>query len=153
VPIPADLARALAHDPDQASWRHIGCHPTTGHATTITPTYRPTTRIAEYCRVRDGHTSRFPTSAARTIELDHIHPYNHTTPANGGPTTPANLAATGKRDHQAKTHRILHVTGDANATLTYTTGTGHTYTSQPHQYLDPQPPKPQPPPDYGDPPY
>ena len=35
---------------------------------------------------------------------------------------------------------------------TYTTGTGHTYTSNPHQYLDPRPP-PLPPADDGDPPY
>jgi hypothetical protein len=160
VPTPAQLARALAHDRDQATWRAIRCDPATGTATATAPTYRPTTRITEYCRVRDGHTSRFPTSAARTIELDHIKAFNHHAPTTGGATTPANLAATGKRDHQAKTDRIIHVTGDANGTLTYSTGTGHTYTSQPHQYLDPQPPaqpppapSPEPPPNNGDPPF
>jgi hypothetical protein len=152
VPIPAELARALAHDPEHATWRRILCDPATGTATEVSPSYRPNTRIAELCRVRDGHTSRFPTSAARTIELDHIDEYDHRQPTAGGATTPANLAAAGKRDHQAKTDRILDVTGNANGTLTYTTGTGHTYTSRPHQYLDPQPLKDQPP-DNGDPPY
>ena len=61
-------------------------------ATDVSTGYRPGTRIAELCRVRDGHTSRFPTSAARTLELDHLDEYDHTDPANGGPTTPANLA-------------------------------------------------------------
>ena len=47
------------------------------------------------------------------------------------------------------------MTGDANGELTYTTGTGHTYTSRPHQYLDPPPPPAaaEQPPDNGDPPY
>ena len=31
-PIPAELARALAHDPDQATWRRILCDPATGIA-------------------------------------------------------------------------------------------------------------------------
>jgi hypothetical protein len=98
--------------------------------------------------VRDGHTTRFPTIAARTLELDHIHEYNHQAPGAGGATSAANLAAAGKRDHQAKTDRLIDVTGDANGELTYTTGTGHTYTSRPHQYLDPGPP-----PGNGDPSY
>ena len=155
VPIPAELARALAHDPEQATWRRILCDPATGTATEVSTGYRPAPRIAQFCAVRDGHTTRFPTSAARTLELDHIHEYNHTAPATGGATTPANLAAAGKRDHQAKTDRILDVTGDANSELTYTTGTGHTYTSRPHQYLEPQAPPPatEKPPDNGDPPY
>ena len=152
VPIPAELARALAHDPEQATWRRILCDPATGTATEVSTGYRPAPRIAQFCTVRDGHTSRFPTSAARTLELDHIQEYNHTAPATGGATTPANLTAAGKRDHQAKTDRILHVTGDANSELTYTTGTGHTYTSRPHQYLEPQTPAPatEKPPDNGD---
>jgi hypothetical protein len=150
VPIPAELARALAHDRDHATWRRILCDPATGTATDVSPTYQPNGRIAEHCRVRDGHTSRFPTSAARTLELDHIQPYNHTHPATGGQTTGDNLGADGKRDHQDKTDHLITITGHAGGTLTYATGTGHHYPSIPHQYLDPDP---DPPPDYGDPPF
>ena len=88
VPIPAELARALAHDPEQATWRRILCDPATGTATEVSTGYRPAPRIAQFCAVRDGHTTRFPTSAARTLELDHIHEYNHTAPATGGADHP-----------------------------------------------------------------
>lgn len=90
--------------------------------------------------MRDGHASRLPGSGARTLELDHVREFNHVEPADGGPTTPANLAALGKRDHQAKTDRLITVTGDANTVLSYRTRAGHTYPSRPHQYADPRPP-------------
>jgi hypothetical protein len=159
VPISAELARALAYDADHSTWRRILCDSATGTATEVSRTYQPGVRLKELCRVRDGHTSRFPTSAARTIELDHIEEFDHEAPEAGGLTTSTNLAAAGKRDHQAKTGRLMDVTGDANGELTYTTGTGHTYTSRPHQYLEPTPPPTPPPtpteeaPDNGDPPY
>jgi hypothetical protein len=157
IPLPADVARRLAHDPEQATWRRILCDPVTGAAVDVSPTYQPPGRMAEFCAVRDGHTSRFPTSGARTIELDHVVEFDHRHPAAGGATTSGNLAATGKRDHQAKTDRLLDVSGDANGVLTYTTGTGHTYESRPHRYLDPDPPPdpppPDPPPDLGEPPF
>lgn len=109
-------------------------YPATCTATDITPGYTPAKRTAEFVKARDGHTSRYPTSSARTLELDHITAYDHTHPTRGGPTTPTNLAATGKRDHQAKTDRLITVTGNANTVLTYQTGAGHTYPSTPHHY-------------------
>ena len=148
LPLPAGVARRLAEDPDQATWRRILCDPATGTATDVSTTYRPPRRIAELCSVRDGHTSRFPTSGARTIELDHVVEFDHHEPAAGGRTTSANLASSGKRDHQAKTDRLLRVSGDANEVLTYSTGTGHTYRSRPHRYLPPPPT-----PDLGEPPF
>jgi hypothetical protein len=141
VRIPAALARQLAHD-DQAVWQRILCDPATGVATDISPRYAPPRRIAEFVAARDGHTARFPTSGARTLELDHVIEYDHDAPTEGGPTTPANLAAAGKRDHQDKTDRVVTVSGNANGVLTYSTGTGHHYQSWPHQYLDPDPPPP-----------
>jgi len=98
--------------------------------------------MADYVKVRDGHTSRHPTSGARHLELDHVQPYNHAHPDQGGPTSPANLASTGKRDHQTKTDRLITVTGNANHELTYRTGDGKTYPSRPHQYTDPRPEPP-----------
>ena len=72
------------------------------------------------------------------VELDHVVEFDHDDPAAGGPTTPANLACAGKRDHQDKTDRLIDVRGDANDVLVFRTGTGHEYRSWPHQYLDPQ---------------
>jgi hypothetical protein len=147
VPISAQAARRLAHDAD-ATWRRILTDPATGTATDLSPGYTPAKRVADYVKVRDGHTSRFPTSAARTLELDHVTAYDHAAPARGGATTAANLATTGKRDHQDKTDQLITVTGNANHTLTYRTGAGHSYPSPPHQYTDPAPPAqpPDPPP-------
>ncbi len=146
IPLPAEAARDLAYDPEQATWRRILCDPASGAATDVSTTYRPGRRLADLCAVRDGHTSRFPSSAARTIELDHVVEFDHGDPASGGPTTSANLASTGKRDHQAKTDRLLRVSGDADDVLFYSTGTGHSYPSRPHRYLPPEP-------DWGEPPF
>ena len=147
VPISAGEGRRLARAPE-ARWRDITCDPSTGAAVAVSPRYqplryRPTTAAAELVRVRDGHCSRFPTSGARVVELDHVAEFDHADPAAGGPTTPDNLACAGKRDHQDKTDGLIEVLGDANDVLTYRTGTGHVYRSWPHQYLDPQPPPPQ----------
>ncbi len=90
--------------------------------------------MAEYVRARDGHTTRHPTSCATHLELDHVPAYNHAHPDHGGPTTAANLAAGGHRDHQLKTDRILTVTGNANHNLTITTPSGRTYPTYPHPY-------------------
>lgn len=153
VPIPADLARELAHDPDQALWQRILLDPATGVATDVSRTYRPPKRIATWCQVRDGFQTRFPTASARRIELNHVRRYDHADPEAGGPTSGANLASEGKRTHQGITEGGTHVEGDANDCLTYDTGTGHTYESWPHQYLDPAPAPPEPPPGYDDPPF
>jgi hypothetical protein len=136
VPMSAELVRELAHD-DNATWRRILCDPATGSATDVSGGYQPGRRVAEFCAVRDGHTSRFPTSGARHLELDHVRAYDHAQPSNGGRTTAANLSSVGKRDHQAKTDRLLAVSGNANEVLTYRTRAGHSYFSRPHQYLDP----------------
>ena len=66
VPISAALARAPGRRPRRPTWRRILCDPATGTATDVSPTTAPATRIADYVKVRDGHTSRHPTSAART---------------------------------------------------------------------------------------
>jgi Domain of unknown function (DUF222) len=154
VPISALVARELASR-DDAIWRTVVCDPASGAATDISATYRPTARLREFVKVRDGHTTRFPTSAARVVELDHVVEFDHAQPADGGQTTSANLASAGKWDHQGKTDRLITVTGDANGVLTYSTGTGHTYRSHPHTYVGPDlsDPEPEPPPDYGDPPF
>jgi hypothetical protein len=75
VPIPADLVRELAYRPEQVTWRRILCDPNTGVAIDVSRSYRPPPRIAEFVKVRDGLTSRFPGSTATHVELDHILRY------------------------------------------------------------------------------
>jgi len=79
-----------------------------------------------------------PTSGARTLELDHVEEFDAAAPAGGGATTAANLAALGKREHQAKTDRLLDVVGDANGLLMFRSRPGHRHPSWPHRYLDPR---------------
>lgn len=152
MPIPADLARRLAYDPGQVTWRRILCDPATGAATDVSPSYRPPPRIAEYVTVRDGYQSRFPGSTTTHLELDHVDPYRRdirrrpdqpdqpdqpVQPGAGGLTTAANLAAAGQQDHHLKTDRAITVTGNANDALVYRARSGHPHVSWPHQYLDP----------------
>lgn len=108
--------------------------PDTGTATDLTPVYRPRALTHAFVRARDGDRSRFPTSGATRLELDHVREYRHDDPSTGGPTCANNLVAAGKRDHQLKTDRLVAVSGDANERLTYTTPAGRHYVSYPTAY-------------------
>jgi hypothetical protein len=114
----------------------------TGTATDLTPIYRPSALTHAFVRARDGHQSRFPTSTATRLELDHVRAYRHDQPSAGGQTGPANLTAAGKRDHQLKTDRLITLTGNPNHHLTYTTPSGRHYPSYPTTHTDPRPPPP-----------
>ena len=67
--------------------------------------YEPTEKIREHVIVRDG-TCVFPWCGrnARRCDLDHIVPYDHDHPDQGGPTSTDNLAALCRRHHRLKTH-------------------------------------------------
>ncbi|GAA4472600.1 hypothetical protein GCM10023094_04870 [Rhodococcus olei] len=56
-------------------------------------TYRPSTRLAEIVRARDG-ICRFPGCSARAItcDIDHTIPFDHAQPERGGLTVEQNLA-------------------------------------------------------------
>jgi hypothetical protein len=138
IPVPAEIGREIAHR-DNTRWRRLLCDPATGIATDLSGSYRPPRRLANFVRARDGHITRFPTSCATHLELDHIEPYNHAHPADGGQTTAANLSSDGQRDHHLVTDRVITVTGNANDTLTITTRSGRSYASHPQIYLEPLP--------------
>ncbi len=87
VPISAVAARQLAHDTD-ATWRRILTDPATGTALDVSPRYAPPARMADYVKVRDGNTSRHPTSGARHLELDHVEAYDHAHPRPRRPDQP-----------------------------------------------------------------
>jgi hypothetical protein len=135
IPVPAELARALAHRRG-ARWRRLLYDPATGLATDLSPSYRPPPLLDAFVRARDGHQTRFPTSCSSRLELDHVRPYDHACPTAGGRTEARNLSSVGKRDHQLKTDRLLQVSGDANGPLALTTPSGRTYLSYPHAYAD-----------------
>ncbi|MGB2700187.1 MAG: HNH endonuclease signature motif containing protein, partial [Candidatus Phosphoribacter baldrii] len=83
-------------------------------------------------RDRDG-TCRFPgcNTPATHCDLDHAIPYPQ------GPTTPDNLHDLCRRHHGFKHHAgwTIHLDPD-NATLTWTSPTGRTYTTHPHDKRD-----------------
>ncbi len=137
TPLPAELARRLAHDPEQATWRRVLCDPATGIATDVSTSYRPPKRMADYVKVRDGQRSRFPVGNATHLELDHLLPYDRVRPTAGGPTTPRNLASEGQFGHHLKTDGAIAVAGDANSVLTYRGRSGRAHRSWPYQYFDP----------------
>jgi hypothetical protein len=134
--MPADLARHVARRRG-AQWRRLLYDPATGVATDLSPGYRPRPRTTAFVRARDGEQTRFPTSGATRLELDHVREYCHVDPPAGGPTQAGNLVAAGKRDHQLKTDRLVAVSGDANGALTYRTPSGREYVSHPYQYAAP----------------
>ncbi|KRF03493.1 hypothetical protein ASG88_22065 [Nocardioides sp. Soil777] len=66
--------------------------------------YRPTPEMREHVIVRDG-TCVFPWCGrnARLCDLDHVIPYDHENPEDGGPTATDNLAPLCRRHHRLKT--------------------------------------------------
>lgn len=134
-PIPAPLAREIAA---QGTWRRLLTDPATGalldHGRT---TYTPPAALADYVRARDM-TCRHPTCGQRAVTAD----LDHTIAWPDGPTSADNLHASCRRHHRIKTHTPgWHVDQHPDATITWTTPTGHAYASQPHDYrTDPRPP-------------
>ena len=138
-PIPAALAREIAAD---GTWKRLLTDPESGtlldHGRT---TYRPPTALADHIRARDVECrSPICRRTATDADLDHTIAWN-----DGGTTCEHNLHAGCRHDHRLKTHApdwtvIQHPDG----TITYVTPTGHTYTSQPHDYRPETPPDPNP---------
>jgi hypothetical protein len=94
------LRRALS-EPGAVQLHRVLTDPVTGVATDVSRRYRPSRALARFITTRDRG-SRFPTSDAPPREHDHVVPFDHTDPARGGPTSAANLEATGQRDHHTR---------------------------------------------------
>jgi hypothetical protein len=135
--IPAPLAREIAAD---GVWKRLVTDPLSGtlldHGRT---TYRPPAALADFVRARDVH-CRHPVCRRRAIdsELDHTVAYSR----DGGRTSPNNLYGACARHHHLK-HEAPDwtVTQHPDGRITWTTPTGHSYTSDPYDYrpdpLDP----------------
>nr|WP_205570520.1 HNH endonuclease signature motif containing protein [Corynebacterium lactis] len=89
--------------------------------------YRPTDAQVARVRGRDG-TCRFPgcEAPAHQCDLDHIKPYNHDAPEEGGPTDTENLHCLCRRHHNLKTHGLYNVTAYSDGTELWTSVDGTT---------------------------
>lgn len=88
--------------------------------------YRPSHRLADFVRARDGH-CRFPgcARAARWCDIDHVVPW----PAR---TTAAwNLQCLCRHHHRTKQEQHWHVAMTADGVCTWTSPSGRTYTTVP----------------------
>lgn len=100
--------------------------------------YTPSASLAALVRTRDGH-CRFPgcTTPAQSCDLDHVIPFDHTTPAAGGRTDATNLACLCRWHHRTKTAGHWHVRMNPDTTQHWTGPTGQTLTSVPNGMPDP----------------
>jgi Domain of unknown function (DUF222)/HNH endonuclease len=144
-PITAGAARELAANQDSI-WQRLLTAPDTGLVIKTDPTsYRPTAEVRRHVSARDGHCT-FPTCSmpATRTDLDHIVPFNHKRPDQGGPTTPDNLHPLCRYHHRLKTHAgwTVHrsetnptataanmTTTPATTTTTWTSPSGRHYTT------------------------
>ncbi|WP_235534759.1 HNH endonuclease signature motif containing protein [Nocardioides sp. Soil777] len=90
--------------------------------------YRPTPEMREHVIVRDG-TCVFPWCGrnARLCDLDHVIPYDHEKPEDGGPTATDNLAPLCRRHHRLKTRGRWRYEMTEPGVFVWTSPLGHTY--------------------------
>lgn len=137
-PIPTSMAWRIAAD---ATWQRLLTDPVSGVVTDVGRTrYAPPAALAEKIIVRDRH-CRFPGCRQRRIDLDHVIP--HPT----GPTSEGNLVGLCRHHHRLKQHpkwrAQVKADFDADATLHWTTPTGHVHTTRPPLPVEPaEPAKP-----------
>jgi hypothetical protein len=125
--IPAGLARELAAD---GTWRRLVTDPQTGHLVDCARTrYRPSQHLTDYLLTREK-VSSFPGSAipSQRCDLDHTQPYPQ------GPTDRDNLGPLDRRAHRAKTTGNWTMQRTPGGTTTWRSPTGHTHTTEPHDY-------------------
>ncbi|HEU5269734.1 MAG TPA: DUF222 domain-containing protein, partial [Jatrophihabitans sp.] len=125
-PITAGTARRLAAE-ESGTWRRLLTDPVTGALLDISEhRYRPPQRLRDLLAARDD-TCVFPTcqQPGYRCEPDHTMPFGQ-----GGPTRRDNLALTCRRHNRAKaTGTGWTYRHDPDGTYTWTTPTGHRYTS------------------------
>jgi len=139
-PLPADAAREIAAD---AVWKRLLTDPATGALLDYgRTTYRPPAALADHVRARDVY-CRFPTCRRRALDAD----LDHCIPYPTGPTSEHNLYGGCPHHHSLKHHAGWTVTQHPDGRITWTTPTGHTYTSHPHNYHPDPPPPPTPKPE------
>ncbi|WP_379583320.1 DUF222 domain-containing protein [Pseudonocardia hispaniensis] len=125
--IPADMARELAAD---AVWHRLLTDPASGALLDYgRTTYHPPAALADHVRARDGY-CREPMCMrpAAGCELDHVIRFPD------GPTAAANIDSKCQHGHKLKHHAGWQTTLHPDGRVTWTTPTGHVYTSEPYDY-------------------
>jgi len=128
-PLPAALGREIAAD---AVWKRLITDPLTGAVLDVGRTsYRPPTALAEFLRARDQH-CRVPICrrSARDSQIDHTVAFH----SQGGSTDRDNLYHACLCHHRMKDAPGWTVTQEPDGVITWTTPTGHRYSSRPHDY-------------------
>ncbi|MFE5337368.1 DUF222 domain-containing protein [Isoptericola sp. NPDC056573] len=131
-PIPAEMARTLASDPD-AVWQRLFTDPGSGVLTDLSSrAYRPSAALRAAVVARDV-TCTFPgcrVPAAASSDLDHVEPFD---PASDAPQTHGgNLHALCRTHHRAKTVGGWRVERDpVDGRTTWTAPTGHRFDRPP----------------------
>lgn len=103
-------------------------------------TYRPSVRLAEIVRTRDG-ACRFPNcvAPATTCDLDHTVPFDHDCPERGGLTTESNLACLCRTHHRLKTLGYWSVRQIGEGRLEWIDPTGRATVTHPRgPFSDPE---------------
>jgi hypothetical protein len=129
-PIPASMARALAGD---AAWAALVTDARTGRLLELTPyRYRPGAALRALVIARD-QTCAHPgcLRPAERCDLDHVRPFDHTHPEQGGTTTPEQLRPRCRRDHNLKTWSGWFVRTAPDGTLVHRTPLGRVHVAPP----------------------
>ena len=132
-PIPADLARAIAASASTIATIAIkpGCGTGLDLGRTV---YRPRLALRDHVTIRD-QTCRFPgcRRPAKRCQIDHSDEF---CPAEseGGVTCPCNLQCLCVFHHGLKTAGLWDSVLHSDASVTWTSPTGRSYSSQPRQW-------------------
>jgi hypothetical protein len=143
-PITAQTARRLAAD-GSGTWRRLLTDPDSGALLDISGKYRPPQRLRDFVSARDD-VCAFPTCNQPGYRCE----YEHTIPfSRGGSTCRCNGALACRRHNQCKLDTGWTYTRNEDGSFTWTTDTGHTYTSTPTiqwtaKTSEPRPPGPRP---------
>ena len=138
-PITADAARRLAAD-QSGTWRRLLTDPNTGDLLDISAdTYRPGQRLRDFIAARDDHCV-FPGCHQPAYRCEYEHTLSY---GAGGATCRNNGAAACKRHNLCKIDTGWGYTRNDDGSFSWTTDTGHTFTSHPpRRWTHPDDPSP-----------
>jgi hypothetical protein len=146
-PITAESARRLAAE-ESGTWRRLLTDPDSGALLDISADrYKPAQRLRDFVSARDD-VCAFPTCNQPSYRCE----YEHTTPySEGGSTCRCNGALACRRHNQCKLDTGWGYARNPDGSFTWTSGTGHRYTSIPTiqwntKATEPEPPRPSAPP-------
>ena len=136
-PIDLDTARELAGS--APGWLRVLTHPETGAFLSVgRERYTPPADLKAALRLRDA-TCRSPgcSRAAADCDIDHSIPFWEN--GNRGETNLTNLASLCPKNHRDKHEIGWTYVQDDTGTITWTSPTGHRYTTEPEHRIGPRP--------------